>query len=149
MDEIEFYLADLASRFPRNRSDYHLSYSGGKDSHFLCWFIKEYLHDSDIQIVAVNTYMEHPQISARMYKYADIVLLPKIKPTQKPVPVLKELIEIYTDPYDVVIDPVAGSGSTLRACAELNRSCYGFEIKKEFYSKAKQKMLTNIDVQIL
>lgn len=74
---------------------------------------------------------------------------PKIHPTQKPVPVLKELIEIYTDPYDVVIDPVAGSGSTLRACAELNRSCYGFEIKKEFYSKAKQKMLTNIDVQIL
>lgn len=74
---------------------------------------------------------------------------PKIHPTQKPVPVLKELIEIYTDPFDVVIDPVAGSGSTLRACAELNRSCYGFEIKKEFYTKAKQKMLTNIDVQIL
>lgn len=74
---------------------------------------------------------------------------PKIHPTQKPVPVLKELIEIYTDPYDVVIDPVAGSGSTLRACAELNCSCYGFEIKKEFYTRAKQKMLTNIDVQIL
>lgn len=50
---------------------------------------------------------------------------------------------------DVVIDPVAGSGSTLRACAELNRSCYGFEIKKEFYSKAKQKMLTNIGIQLL
>lgn len=82
MDEIEFYLADLASRFPRNRSDYHLSYSGGKDSHFLYWFIKEYLHDSDIQIVAVNTYMEHPQISARMYKYADIVLLPRMKPME-------------------------------------------------------------------
>lgn len=82
MDEVEFYLADLASRFPRNRSDYYLSYSGGKDSHFLYWFIKEYLHDSDIQIVAVNTYMEHPQISARMYKYADIVLLPKMKPME-------------------------------------------------------------------
>lgn len=54
---------------------------------------------------------------------------PKIHPTQKPVSVLKRLIEIYTDPGDVVIDPVAGSGSTLRACAELNRSCYGFEIK--------------------
>lgn len=82
MDEVEFYLVDLASRFPRNRSDYYLSYSGGKDSHFLYWFIKEYLHDSDIQIVAVNTYMEHPQISARMYKYADIVLLPRMKPME-------------------------------------------------------------------
>ncbi len=73
---------------------------------------------------------------------------PKIHPTQKPIPVLKRLIEIYTDPYDVVIDPVAGSASTLRACAELNRSCYGFEIKKNFYKAAKERMLTNINQQL-
>ena len=72
---------------------------------------------------------------------------PKIHPTQKPVNVLKRLIEIFTDEWDVVIDPVAGSGTTLRACAELNRSCYGFEIKKNFYKDAKEKMLTNITVQ--
>lgn len=65
----------------------------------------------------------------------------KIHPTQKPVNVLKKLIEIFTDEGDVVIDPVAGSASTLRACAELNRSCYGFEIKKEFYNKAKELMI--------
>lgn len=40
---------------------------------------------------------------------------PKIHPTQKPVRVLRRLIEIFTDPGDVVIDPCAGSGSTLRA----------------------------------
>lgn len=67
--------------------------------------------------------------------------VPKIHPTQKPVNVLKKLIEIFTDEGDVVIDPVAGSGSTLRACAELNRSCYGFEIKKDFVRDAKEKML--------
>jgi site-specific DNA-methyltransferase (adenine-specific) len=69
---------------------------------------------------------------------------PKIHPTQKPVNVLKRLIEIFTDEGDVVIDPVAGSGSTLRACAELNRSCYGFEIKKNFVKDAKEKMLKDI-----
>jgi site-specific DNA-methyltransferase (adenine-specific) len=73
--------------------------------------------------------------------------IPKIHPTQKPVNVLKKLIEIFTDEGDVVIDPVAGSGSTLRACMELNRSCYGFEIKKNFYKEAKEKMLKNIKVQ--
>lgn len=73
---------------------------------------------------------------------------PKIHPTQKPVPVLKRLIEILTDPGDVVIDPVAGSASTLRACAELNRSCYGFEIKKEFYQKAKVQMLTDVNMAL-
>ncbi len=72
---------------------------------------------------------------------------PKIHPTQKPVNLLKKLIEIFTDEGDVVIDPVAGSGSTLRACAELNRNCYGFEIKKNFYKEAKEKMLSNIDIQ--
>lgn len=72
---------------------------------------------------------------------------PKIHPTQKPINVLKRLIEIFTDEGDVVIDPVAGSGSTLRACAELNRSCYGFEIKKDFYKRAKEEMLANITVQ--
>ena len=69
---------------------------------------------------------------------------PKIHPTQKPVPVIKRLIEIFTDYGDVVIDPCAGSGSTLRAAAELNRNAYGFEIKKEMYEVAQEKMLSNI-----
>ena len=74
--------------------------------------------------------------------------IPKIHPTQKPVNLLKQLIKIFTDEGDVVIDPCAGSGSTLRACMELNRSCYGFEIKKEFVKRAKEEMLINIDKQI-
>ena len=66
---------------------------------------------------------------------------PKIHPTQKPVGLLKQLIEIFTDEGDVVIDPCAGSATTLRAAMELNRNCYGFEISKEFYKKAQDKML--------
>lgn len=60
------------------------------------------------------------------------VRTPKIHPTQKPVPVLERLIEIFTDPGDVVIDPVAGSGTTLLAAERLGRKSYGFEIKKEY-----------------
>jgi site-specific DNA-methyltransferase (adenine-specific) len=66
---------------------------------------------------------------------------PKIHPTQKPVNVLKRLIEIFTDEGDVVIDPCAGSGTTLRAAAELGRKSYGFEIDRNFYKEAKEKML--------
>lgn len=73
---------------------------------------------------------------------------PKIHPTQKPIPVLKRLIGIFTDIGDTVIDPVAGSASTLRACAEMNRNCYGFEIKKEFYNKAKQLMLSDVNIAL-
>lgn len=65
---------------------------------------------------------------------------PKIHPTQKPISVLKRLIEIFTDPGDVVIDPCAGSGSTLQAAFELGRNAYGFEVSREFYLKSKENM---------
>lgn len=67
--------------------------------------------------------------------------IPKIHPAQKPVVVLKKLIEIFTDEGDVIIDPCCGSGSTLRAAAELGRNAYGFEIDRTFYCGAKDKML--------
>jgi site-specific DNA-methyltransferase (adenine-specific) len=60
----------------------------------------------------------------------------KIHPTQKPVKLLERLIEIFTDPGDVVIDPVAGSGSTLVAAENMNRKAFGFEIKKNFFKDA-------------
>ncbi|HOT98925.1 MAG TPA: site-specific DNA-methyltransferase [bacterium] len=63
-------------------------------------------------------------------------LYEKIHPTQKPVRLMERLISIFTDPGDVVIDPVAGSGSTLIAAENLGRKAYGFEIKKDFYRKA-------------
>jgi len=47
----------------------------------------------------------------------------------------------------VVIDPVAGSGATLRACAELGRTCYGFEVDRDFYKAAKEQMLVLPDAQ--
>ena len=67
---------------------------------------------------------------------------PKIHPAQKPVNLLKRLIEIFTDEGDVVIDPCAGSGTTLRAAAELGRNSYGFEVSKEFCKRAKEEMIT-------
>jgi site-specific DNA-methyltransferase (adenine-specific) len=62
----------------------------------------------------------------------------KIHPTQKPVKLLEQLISIFTDPGDVVIDPVAGSGSTLIAAENLGRVGHGFEIKKDFWMAANR-----------
>jgi site-specific DNA-methyltransferase (adenine-specific) len=62
----------------------------------------------------------------------------KIHPTQKPVKLLETIIEIFTDPGDVVIDPVAGSGSTLVASDNLDRKSYGFEIKMNFFKSGEK-----------
>jgi site-specific DNA-methyltransferase (adenine-specific) len=75
------------------------------------------------------------------WKRDNAKVYPKIHPTQKPVNVLKTLIEIFTDEGDVVIDPCAGSGSTLRAARELKRNSYGFEIERKFYNDAISEML--------
>ena len=73
---------------------------------------------------------------------------PKIHPTQKPVPLLERIIEIFTDKGDVVIDPCAGSGSTLRAAANMGRKAYGFEVNKGFFNGAKDKMLSRIELNL-
>lgn len=73
----------------------------------------------------------HEMIFNSMFMERDTIT-PRIHPTQKPISLLKKLIRLFTDEGDVVIDPVAGSGSTLLASEMLNRKSYGFEIKKEF-----------------
>ncbi len=92
--------------------------------------------DADGQRHMIFNWFEWSRDSRREY--------PKIHPTQKPVKVLKRLIEIFTDPGEVVIDPVAGSGSTLRAAYELGRSTYGFEVDRKFYRQSREKMLSGI-----
>lgn len=61
----------------------------------------------------------------------------KIHPTQKSVKLLEKLITIFTDNGDTVIDPVAGSGSTLIAAYNMGRNSYGFECDGRFYKSAK------------
>lgn len=73
---------------------------------------------------------------------------PKIHPPQKPVPLLEQLVRIFTDPGDVVIDPCAGSGSTLVAAENLDRKAYGFEIKKEFCEGFEKRMKNSVTMSL-
>lgn len=74
---------------------------------------------------------------------------PKIHPTQKPINLLQRIIEIFTDEGDVVIDPCAGSGSTLYAARSLNRNAFGFEIKKDFHKMANEALRQGVQGKIL
>lgn len=73
---------------------------------------------------------------------------PKIHPTQKSVPLLKQLISTFTDIGDVVIDPCAGSGTTLLAAEQLGRKAYGFEIKKQYVEAFHEKLAKNVQTTI-
>ena len=79
---------------------------------------------------------------------SDGASVPKIHPTQKPVKLLEYLISLFTDAGDVVIDPCAGSGSTLVAAENLGRKSYGFEIKKDFFKAAHERMFKAVQKKL-
>lgn len=76
------------------------------------------------------------------FEYPRDTYTPRIHPTQKPVKLLERILELFTDAGDVVIDPCAGSGTTLLAAANLGRRAYGFEIKKNFCTEARRCILS-------
>lgn len=78
--QIDPFLRFLQDRFNAKIEfeNYYLAYSGGKDSHFLYWFIKEYLKDDKITIVGCNTSFEIPEIRNRIIKNSDVVLHPSM-----------------------------------------------------------------------
>ena len=61
-------------------------------------------------------------------------------PTQKPIELLMKIIKIYTKEGDLIYDPFAGSGSTLKASIKLNRKAIGTEKIKEYVLKSNQEI---------
>ena len=61
-------------------------------------------------------------------------------PAQKPLELMKALIELVTQEGQVVLDPFAGSGTALLAAKELGRKYIGFEMENEFFENAKKRL---------
>jgi site-specific DNA-methyltransferase (adenine-specific) len=67
----------------------------------------------------------------------------KLHPTQKPLSALLPLIETFSAPGDTVLDPFAGSGSTLVAAKNLDRSYIGIELDKTYHALATRRLAEN------
>jgi site-specific DNA-methyltransferase (adenine-specific) len=64
----------------------------------------------------------------------------RFHPTQKPVRSLKPVIEAFTKPGEVVLDPFCGSGSTLLAAKILGRRYIGIELDTEYAKTAQGRL---------
>jgi adenine-specific DNA-methyltransferase len=64
----------------------------------------------------------------------------KLHPTQKPTTALAPLISAFCPPGGVVLDPFAGSGSTLVAAKQLGRRFIGFEIDPQYHRTATARL---------
>jgi site-specific DNA-methyltransferase (adenine-specific) len=67
----------------------------------------------------------------------------KLHPTQKPIGILKPLIEAFSRPGDTVLDPFCGSGSTLVAASELDRAYIGIELDPDHHATAQARLSPN------
>ena len=63
-----------------------------------------------------------------------------IHPTEKPVGLLTSLVNAVTKPGDLILDPFAGSGSTLVAAKKSGRRFIGVELDDEYYEKARRRI---------
>lgn len=64
----------------------------------------------------------------------------KRHPTEKPISLMMEFVRNSTNDGDIVLDPFAGSGSTLIAAQRLNRRYIGFEIDPDYYAIAVKRL---------
>ena len=64
----------------------------------------------------------------------------KIHPAEKPLHILKGVIQLNTDENDIVLDPFMGSGSVGVVCKQLNRSYIGMEIDNNYYNVATERI---------
>jgi len=64
----------------------------------------------------------------------------KLHPTQKPLSVLLPLVETFSAPQSVVLDPFAGSGSSLVAAKALGRAYIGVELNTHYHSVASARL---------
>ncbi|SAI73141.1 site-specific DNA-methyltransferase [Bordetella ansorpii] len=63
-------------------------------------------------------------------------------PTQKPVSCLSALVQAFTQPGDIVLDPFAGSGSTCVAAHQCGRRYVGIELERRYHDAAVARLQT-------
>ena len=61
-------------------------------------------------------------------------------PTEKPISLMRHLLEIHSNKDDIILDPFLGSGTTAVACKELGRRYIGIEISPEYCEIAKRRI---------
>ena len=109
------------------------------NSHWLVWDKKiegglDHNNFSDVELMWTNVNKK----SALIYRHLWSGLLrtgdrktelkERVHPTQKPVGLLSDIIKDYSDDENIILDCYLGSGSTLIACEQTNRICYGMEL---------------------
>jgi site-specific DNA-methyltransferase (adenine-specific)/modification methylase len=70
-------------------------------------------------------------------------------PTQKPEKVIKHLLEIFSNPKDIILDSFAGSGTTTKVAFDLGRSSISIENNEQYFQIMKERLREKLDEKLL
>ena len=120
---------------PRNRDRRYV-----QDTEFAIWAVRK-----DAKWI-FNKPEEKPYLRST-YETATVSGKEKTShPTQKSLKLMEEIIQVHTNPNDIILDPFMGSGSTGVAALKQNRKFIGIELEEDYFLIAKER-LENIDTE--
>jgi site-specific DNA-methyltransferase (adenine-specific) len=88
----------------------------------------------------VSTYDSTERYPRSVQKFSSDKRKTRLHPTQKPVQLMRYLVNTYTNKDDVVLDFAMGSGTTGVAAADLGRSFIGIENSEKYYLQAQRRI---------
>lgn len=94
---------------------------------------EDYLYNKEI-VESVEGYDSTERYPRSVLKFSSDKQKLALHPTQKPVALVEYLIKTYTNPGDLVLDNVAGSGTTAVACKNLGRNYIAIEKEEKYYN---------------
>ena len=105
---------------------------------------KEIIHipdDSEVYSKKKNASIQtHKGYPKNLLEFKNIPTNIRLHPTQKPIELLEYLIKTYTNEGETVLDNCMGSGSTGVACMNTNRRFIGFELDKQYFDVASERL---------
>lgn len=87
-----------------------------------------------------HTYDSTERFPKSVWLYPKDVQKCSLHPTQKPVALLENIIQTYSNENDLLLDNCMGSGSTGVACIKTNRNFIGIEITEEYFNIAQERI---------
>ena len=64
----------------------------------------------------------------------------RVHTTQKPLPLMRELVRLFSEPGELILDPFAGAATTLRAAKDLDRKAIGWELQEQYCELAARRL---------
>lgn len=109
----------------------------------IIWAMKPYKHtltDAILENKIGGFVCENDKIPSNIIEYP-VNKKNEHHPTEKPVGLMKEIINLFSiSDEHIILDPFAGSGSTLVACKELNKNYIGIELNTDYYTTAQERL---------